>query len=191
MMAEVAIKVATLIAFIVVSTALSTVMLADLAKRRIPNSLWILFTLSGLLFHIFATMGEGLEFCLVGAFLGFGLLFMPFVAGGIAARDVKLTAGVGAWFGPSLTICVFICIAAVAALYHTLSYFRCKNLKSCLTESRVLYYRLSSLMHYLATDDGAASAPEHVELDEQLVSYTTAIFVSTLFLLGVMVVLWN
>jgi hypothetical protein len=56
---------------------------------------------------------------------------------------------------------------------------------------RVWYCRLSCLLHYLATDDGSASRPEEVELDERLVSYTTAIFVSTLILFGLIIVFWT
>jgi hypothetical protein len=48
---------------------------------------------------------------------------------------------------------------------------------------RVMYCRFSCLMHYLATEDGSSTRPEHVELDQRLVSYTTAIFLSTLLLL--------
>jgi prepilin peptidase CpaA len=180
---------AILIAFIVVTCAVSTVMLADVAKLRIPNSLWLVFLISGLLFHVFADTGHGFEFCLVGALLGFGLLFMPFLAGGTAARDLKLTAGVGAWLGPSLTIWIFACIACVAGLYHALSFLGRSNVRDSFAEVRILYCRLTCLMRYLAVDDGRERSPVDSDLDERLVSYTTAIFVSTLLMLGVIVVL--
>ena len=181
---------ATLIAFIVASTAISLVMLADVFKLRIPNALWMSFTLSGLLFHALAPLGCGLEFGLVGAFLGFGLSFMPFLAGGIATRDLKLTAGVGAWFGPSLTISGFACVAAVAGLYHVLAFFRRSNVEDRPAGLRIMYYRLRSLLRYLAADDGAPGGQENVELDEKLVFSTTAIVMSTMLLLGFIVVFW-
>lgn len=186
-MSAIEITGATLVAFIVASVAVSVVLLADVVRCRIPNPLWILLILSGQLFHTLTPLGHGLVFSLVGAFLGFGLLFMPFLAGGIAARDLKLTACVGAWLGPPLTICVFACIAVVAALYFALSYFECNDLEASLARFRVMYHRLSSLLHYLATDDGAAETPQHADLDERLISYTTAIFLSTLLVLSFLV----
>ena len=179
---------AILIAFIVAVTAISVVMLADVFKRRVPNTLWMSFTLSGLLFHGLAPPGHGLEYGLLGAFLGFGLFFVPFLAGGITTRDLKLAAGVGSWFGPSVTVSGFVIIAAVVALYFGLACLRSRNFEDRLAELRIMYCRLTSLLRYLAADDGAAGWSENVELDGRLVSYTTAVVVSASLLLGLLVV---
>jgi prepilin peptidase CpaA len=189
-MVEMESSVAILVAFVVVSIAVGIVMLADMVKRRISNWVWVSFILGGLLFHVLSQTGQGLQFGLVGAFLGFGLLFMPFLAGGIAARDLKLTAGVGAWLGPSLTIWVLVCIATVAGLYYALAFLNPNRLKDSLEKLRILYCRLTCLIHYLAADESQDNSAA-TDLDETLVSYTTVVFVSTLLLLGVIVVFWT
>ena len=80
----------------------------DLRTRKIPNYLTFGAALAGLAFNfIFAGWG-GLADGVLGLFLGFGLLILPYILGGMGAGDVKALAALGAWLGPKGTLYLFI-----------------------------------------------------------------------------------
>lgn len=75
----------------------------DLGQRRIPNRLLALGLLAALVLHL----GSGTPSALLTVYLaGFAVglvMFLPlYLAGGMAAGDVKLMATVGAFLGPAL-----------------------------------------------------------------------------------------
>ena len=73
----------------------------DLRSRRIPNVLTFGAATAGLVFHIFAPMGEGPTTALLGWLIGVAIFFVPFALGGLGGGDVKLLGALGAWLGPS------------------------------------------------------------------------------------------
>lgn len=88
----------------------------DALWLRISNWLTLPLLAGGLLFHAFAPSQMGLLFAFFGAFLGFGLLVLFFIAGGMGAGDVKLLAGIGAWIGPHDVLVLFIVSAFLTGL---------------------------------------------------------------------------
>jgi prepilin peptidase CpaA len=79
----------------------------DWHNRRIPNFLTFGGALAGIVFQA-ATMGwTGLSHSLTGLMLGFGLLLLPYILGGMGAGDVKALAALGAWLGPKSIFSVF------------------------------------------------------------------------------------
>ena len=56
---------------------------------------------AGLVFHIFAPMGEGPTTALLRWLIGVAIFFVPFALGGLGGGDVKLLGALGAWLGPS------------------------------------------------------------------------------------------
>lgn len=94
--------------YAIVMVAVIIAGITDALWLKISN--WLTFPLlgSGLLFHVFVPAPMGIFFGLSGAILGFGLLVLFFIAGGMGAGDVKLLAGIGAWIGPHDVLVVFI-----------------------------------------------------------------------------------
>jgi prepilin peptidase CpaA len=88
----------------------------DLKTRRIPNYLTCGVALSGLVFQLAQHGWGGLWTGSLGLLLGFGLLFLPYLLGGMGAGDVKALAGLGAWLGPHLVIYLFVYMAISGAL---------------------------------------------------------------------------
>src|SRR5262249_23004254 len=89
----------------------------DLRGFRVPNYLTGPFLATGLVYHAL-TGGTGAFLgSLLGAFLGGGILFLLYLLGGMGAGDVKLLAGVGAWFGASSTVCVFLAAGLAGGVY--------------------------------------------------------------------------
>ncbi|MBI4470193.1 MAG: prepilin peptidase [Acidobacteria bacterium] len=94
----------------------------DLKVRRIPNWLNVAIVLSGLVLHSATAGGRGIVFSLFGMVAGAGLLFLPYVLGGMGAGDLKLMAAIGAVVGAKGILAVFVISAmfggalAIAAL---------------------------------------------------------------------------
>ena len=84
---------------LVVTTVLVVlVALSDWRSRRIPNAYVFPAIIFGLAMH--ATRGwNGLQFSLKGLGLGFALLLLPYIFGGMKAGDVKFLAAIGALVG--------------------------------------------------------------------------------------------
>jgi prepilin peptidase CpaA len=80
----------------------------DVRSRRIPNYLTLGTALAGLGFQ-FGTQGwYGLGQGLLGLILGFALLIVFYLKGGMGAGDVKALAALGAWLGPLSTLYLFV-----------------------------------------------------------------------------------
>jgi prepilin peptidase CpaA len=90
--------------------------LGDLRSRRIPNWLTFSLVLSGIAqsFTPSGLVSPGMS--LAGFAVGFGLPMILFVIGALGGGDVKLLAGVGAWFGPGVALNVFLLAAIIGAI---------------------------------------------------------------------------
>ena len=88
----------------------------DLHSRRIPNWLTFSLVLSGIAqsFTSSGLVSPGMS--LAGFAVGFGLPMILFVIGALGGGDVKLLAGVGAWFGPGVALHVFLLAAIIGAI---------------------------------------------------------------------------
>jgi prepilin peptidase CpaA len=110
-MAWIPVEVAWLVTAVLVEAAV-----IDGKKLRVPNWLTFHFLLGGLAYSAWSGGGTGLLWSLGGAAVGLALLLPLYSIGGMGAGDVKLLAGVGAWFGPELTLGAFIWSALVGGL---------------------------------------------------------------------------
>jgi prepilin peptidase CpaA len=88
----------------------------DLRTRRIPNYLTLGTALAGLGFQVGVMGWSGLAAGLTGMVLGFGLLIVFYVMGGMGAGDVKALAALGAWLGPAKTLELFIYMAILGGV---------------------------------------------------------------------------
>jgi len=80
----------------------------DLRAHRIPNYLTLGGALAGLGFRTGCGGLPGLLGGLAGLGLGFALLLLPYLQGGMGAGDVKALAALGAWLGYPLIIYLFV-----------------------------------------------------------------------------------
>ena len=87
----------------------------DWRARRIPN--WLTFTLvlSGIAQSFMPQALCSPTGSISGFVVGLALTFGLYVLGAVGGGDVKLLAGIGAWFGPQAAVAVF-CVEAVTGM---------------------------------------------------------------------------
>jgi prepilin peptidase CpaA len=97
-------------ALVVSAGVMVTIVIADLRSMRIPNKLTYPAALGGLALHLAASIQNpqlpwwsGLGESVAGLSLGFFVLFVGFLFGGIGGGDVKACAALGALVGLSTT----------------------------------------------------------------------------------------
>lgn len=89
----------------------------DVCKYKIYNVSIYPLLLAGLIYHGIVGGTPSLVNSLLGALVGFGILFPFYALGGMGGGDVKLMAAVGAWLGLPLTFFVFLASSLLAGLY--------------------------------------------------------------------------
>jgi prepilin peptidase CpaA len=102
--------------FAVSVLCVSIAAIADIRTRKIPNWLTIPTMGLGLVLNGASSGMSGLLLSLEGLGLGFCLLFVVYLLGGMGAGDVKLLSAVGAIVGPRLVFYAFIWTALVGGL---------------------------------------------------------------------------
>jgi len=92
------------------ATVMGIAAVSDLRFQRIPNKLTYPAALVGVVLHCAVgivneneTLLSGLKESLLGLALGFGVLFLGYMFGGIGGGDVKLAAALGAMVGLGVT----------------------------------------------------------------------------------------
>ena len=110
--------------------ALIAASLTDIARRRVPNTITLPLAAFGLLYHIHASGTNGFIFSFSGILVGFGLLILFYLMGGMGAGDVKLLAAAGSILGPVNVLHAFIYSALAGGLYSIVGLNRHSVLRS-------------------------------------------------------------
>lgn len=101
---------------IVCIAVLALASLSDIRSRRIPNYLTVVLIITSLTVYLMIAGIDGLLFSLKGMALGFIILFVPYLFGGMGAGDVKLMAGVGAALGPEQVLLALLFTALLGGI---------------------------------------------------------------------------
>jgi prepilin peptidase CpaA len=151
----------------------------DVQTRRIPNYLTLGTALAGLAYQLSFHGPAGLVDGLLGMILGFGLLILPYLRGGMGAGDVKALASLGAWLGLWPTLFLF-CYMGVAGGILALGVLCWKGLLwAKLHEGRVL-----GINWILCRSYGPAAAPT-IAVETKGIPYAVALA------LGMAALLWE
>jgi prepilin peptidase CpaA len=150
----------------------------DLRTRRIPNYLTLGTVLAGLAYNLIVQGLPGLANGLLGMLLGFGLLILPYLWGGMGAGDVKALAALGAWLGPKLTLFLFCYMGAAGGVIALGYLIWTGTLWAKVKQGWVVLVNL-----ILCRSHGAPSAPSPADLTEGI-PYGVAIAVGMAVLTG-------
>ena len=101
-------RLSVLLAYLLLLPILTIAVVTDCRSRKIPNWLTLPAIVAGLVYHTAANGLWGFIFGLEGALLGFALLIIFYVVGGMGAGDVKLMGAVGSLLGPKGVFFVFL-----------------------------------------------------------------------------------
>lgn len=151
----------------------------DLGQRRIPNRLLAIGLIAALMLHLSSgTPSALLSIYLAGFAVGL-VMFLPlYLAGGMAAGDVKLMAMVGAFLGPALAFqssLATYCAGGLLALAIVLARRR----------GRDAFFNIGAMLRpWMTRNSGAAGAAAPAPASVGGMPYALAISAGTL------VVLW-
>ena len=122
----------------------------DVRSGRISNQLTYPAMVGGLLFHGLTRGGSGVLDAALGLALGFGLLFLGFLFGGIAGGDVKLAGALGALSGLATTGLALLYMGLLAgAISFGIMIWKGKLLRSL---SRIGRYLFTTLTPFLKSE---------------------------------------
>ncbi|MFT4416833.1 prepilin peptidase [Fredinandcohnia humi] len=101
---------------VILFSALLISFITDVRERKIYNVITFPTMLIGLIFHTITGGWDGFLYSFLGLLVGIGLLFIPYLLGGMGAGDVKLLGAIGALKGTLFVFQAFIVISIVGGL---------------------------------------------------------------------------
>ncbi len=108
---------------VLITAFVIAVSIFDLRERRVPNFLVFPAMLIGLALNLVLRGWEGLSFGLKGMAVGFALLIIPYLVGGMKAGDVKFLAAIGCFIGATdvvrALLATTVCYPLMAAIAVT------------------------------------------------------------------------
>ena len=90
------------------SLYLFIITIIDATVSKIPNKITLPFLITGIFINIILYGWQGLLYSFLGVTTGVALMILPFLLGGMGAGDVKALGTLGAFFGPSDILQIFL-----------------------------------------------------------------------------------
>lgn len=150
----------------------------DIYKHIIPNAICLAILFCGIAFQVFVFGWVGIIYGISGLLFGF-FLFIPFyIAGGMAAGDVKLMAAIGTILGPEIAL-LAACLSLIAGSFLALILVLLKGNLLILLQR---YFRI--LKTFLKTLQLVYEKPKPDEAAALRFPYTLAISAGTLIALA-------
>jgi leader peptidase (prepilin peptidase)/N-methyltransferase len=98
----------------------------DLKTNHVLNKITFPMALLGL---IYAALTGRIVMSLIGMAIGFGIMLVPFLIGGCAAGDIKLSGAIGAWLGMGI-LPVLLAACVMSFVWGTIRMYKAGVLKS-------------------------------------------------------------
>lgn len=120
--------------------------ITDIKNRKIYNKVIYPSLLITFVFHFASSGWTGLSHSFLGFLIGFSILLIPYMLGGMGAGDVKLLALIGAIKGGAFVFQSFLYIALIGALMAGM----------------IIIFRrdmLKSIVYYIASLKGGTKLP--------------------------------
>lgn len=117
-----------MVIYLVLGTALLISLITDIKSRKILNIVTLPSIAFAFIYYISTSGFEGLLFSGKGFLVGFGLLLIPYLLGGMGAGDVKLMAAIGALMGTKFVLYAFVFIAIIGGFIGAFLIIRNKGL---------------------------------------------------------------
>ena len=164
----------------VVLIAVFAATLTDLRAFRISNLLTLPLVVTGLMYHGYMSGMEGLTVSMGGIIFGFLSLFAFFLLGGMGGGDVKLMAGIGAWLGWPLTFLVFIAAALAAGLYALFLILANGQLRETWVRLQLIWYKISAIGRHIGAEDKIEAEVRRDDRRQRLIPFAAMTMVGLL-----------
>lgn len=122
----------------VLSLSLLISFYTDIKNRKILNLVTIPTIFFGILHHTFNNGLEGFAYSSYGFVIGFSILLIPYLLGGMGAGDVKLMGAIGSLMGAAFIIKAFIFIAIIGGLISLILILKQKGIMNSLKSFYIL-----------------------------------------------------
>jgi prepilin peptidase CpaA len=156
----------------------------DLRNFTIPNLVTLPLFASGLLFHSFATGGNGFTFAFLGGLCGFMFLIQFYVLGGMGAGDVKLLAAVGAWIGPVAVFVLFLVSAFLMGIYALVLTWMQGTLRLTLLKALLTLNHGMTIVKHLGADERVEQMVQRDDRRRRLIPYAAMVLAGIGVLIG-------
>ncbi|MCK4858007.1 MAG: prepilin peptidase [candidate division Zixibacteria bacterium] len=136
-------------------------MYTDYRWRIIPNRLTLPAIGLGLILNFAGNGWQGLLFALVGLAVGFGLMLLPYLLGGMGAGDVKLLAALGALLGGYAILNVFLYATILGGILAVLIARRSRRLGKSLVN---LIYIVAGVFLYRSLSTTGKTVDKNIKV---------------------------
>lgn len=138
---------------IVITFSLGYASFTDITGFKVYNALTIPLFFGALVYSVFTAGLSGLMIALTGAGIGFCILLIPYLMGGLGAGDVKFVTAIGAWIGPTYLLPGIIVGCVVTVLCFGLMAVHRTGFAGISDNVRLMFLRLSCFGKNLALED--------------------------------------
>jgi prepilin peptidase CpaA len=127
-----------IINFVLITTLIIS-LITDVKKRKILNIVTIPAILFGIIYYTAFHGLNGFLFSGKGLLIGFLLLLIPYLLGGMGAGDVKLMAAIGALMGVSFVLYSFVYIALIGGVISAILIMKRNGIKNTM---KSIYFQI-------------------------------------------------
>jgi prepilin peptidase CpaA len=155
-----------MIPFAVVAVGVSIASFTDVTRFKVYNKLTFPIFFGGLLYGLLTTGISGLGVAFAGAMVGFGILIIPYLMGGLGAGDVKFMMAMGSWIGVEALLPAIIIGCLAVFVYYGVVIGRQQGFAGLVMTLQLMMMRLSCFGRNLAMNDefesvqDAANSPD-------------------------------
>lgn len=152
----------------------------DLCHHKIYNKVLIPATIFAITGSLYLDGFNGGVHSVKGLLLGMGLLFIPFICGGIGGGDVKLLGVIGAFKGPEFVWIAFLATAIIGGFLSLIILGKRGLLKAGLTATWATFLSFLSLAVFRKRDVGIMHTGNSNVCTNQTFPYAIAITAGTI-----------
>ncbi|WP_429886077.1 prepilin peptidase [Geoalkalibacter halelectricus] len=136
---------------------LAIICVVDTLFAKVPNLCNLGLLIVGVVFNVWVAGAAGAAHAFLGLLVGFSLLLLPYLMGGMGGGDVKALAALGALLGPVTILQVFVYIALFGGLFSILHYLFASDLLNKIVGAG------RALLAFAGTRDAQTLRPEVTE----------------------------
>ena len=148
------------IPYVVIASCALVGSITDFREFKVYNILTIPCFLAGITFYTMTQGWTGLGYSLGGATLGFAILLLPYLLGGVGAGDVKFVMAIGAWLGPVFLFPSLIIGCIATGIYSMVLVLQHGGAKEAMLNVQLMFLRLSAFGKSFRLDDQFESVQE-------------------------------